>query len=134
MEEERRLCYVGITRAKERVYLVHAFRRTMYGESQVCEPSRFIADIPDHLIAGRGEALDEEERTYRWQAQWPVISEPPVTGQFETGDRVRHRMFGEGIVIESKIAGANEEVTVAFEGKGIKRLLASFAKLEKLEG
>ena len=49
MEEERRLCYVGITRAKERLYLVHAFRRTMYGESEVSVPSRFIADIPDHL-------------------------------------------------------------------------------------
>ncbi len=137
MEEERRLCYVGITRAKERVYLLHAFRRTMYGESQVGEPSRFITDIPDHLIAGRGEAqtaLDEEERAYRWQAQWPVTSEPAVTGQFETGDRVRHRIFGEGIVIESKVTGADEEVTAAFEGKGIKRLLASFAKLEKLEG
>jgi DNA helicase-2/ATP-dependent DNA helicase PcrA len=126
---------VGITRAKERVYLVHAFRRTMYGESQVCEPSRFIEDIPDHLIAGRGEvALDEEERRYRWQVQWPVTSEPAVTGQFETGDRIRHRIFGEGIVIESKVMGGDEEVTVAFEERGIKRLLASFAKLEKLKG
>jgi DNA helicase-2/ATP-dependent DNA helicase PcrA len=133
MEEERRLCYVGITRAKKRVYLLHAFRRTMYGESQVCEPSRFILDIPDHLIAGRGEALDEEERTYRWQAQWPTTSGPAVTSQFETGDRVRHSIFGEGIVIESKIAGSDEEVTVAFEEKGIKRLLASFAKMEKLQ-
>jgi len=137
MEEERRLCYVGITRAKERVYLLHAFRRTMYGESQVGEPSRFITDIPDHLVAGRGEAqaeFGEEERPYRWQAQWPVTSAPAAAGQFETGDRVQHRIFGEGIVIESKVAGADEEVTVAFEGKGIKRLLASFAKLEKLEG
>ena len=134
MEEERRLCYVGITRAKERVYLVHAFRRTMYGESQVGEPSRFIEDIPDHLIAGRGEVLNEEERPYRFQVQRPVTSAPAMTGQFETGDRVRHRIFGEGIVVESKVAGTDEEVTVAFEEKGIKRLLASFAKLEKLEG
>jgi len=135
MEEERRLCYVGITRAKERVYLLHAFRRTMYGESQVGEPSRFITDIPGHLIAGREEAaLGEEEPRYRWQVQWPVASEPAVTGQFETGDRVRHRLFGEGIVIESKVAGSDEEVTVVFEEKGIKRLLASFAKLEKLAG
>jgi DNA helicase-2/ATP-dependent DNA helicase PcrA len=134
MEEERRLCYVGITRAKERVYLVHAFRRTMYGESEVSVPSRFITDIPNHLVAGRGEALGEEEPRYRWQVQWPVTSGPAMPGQFETGDRVRHRMFGEGIVIESKVAGADEEVTVAFEEKGIKRLLASFAKLEKLEG
>ncbi len=136
LEEERRLCYVGITRAKERVYLVHTFRRTMYGESQVSVPSRFIADIPDYLIAGRGEAeaaFGEEERRYRWQAQWPVTSEPVVTTQFETGDRVCHRLFGEGIVIESKIAGADEEVTVAFGEKGLKRLLASFARLEKLE-
>ena len=137
MEEERRLCYVGITRAKERVYLLHAFRRTMYGESQVGEPSRFITDIPDQLIAGRGEAqaeFGEEEPRYRWQTQWPVTSAPAVTGQFETGDRVRHRLFGEGIVVECKVTGGDEEVTVAFEGKGIKRLLASFAKLEKLEG
>ncbi len=136
MEEERRLCYVGITRAKERVYLVHAFRRTMYGESQVNEPSRFISDIPDQLIAGRGEAqaeFGEEERPYHRQVQWPATSEPAVTGQFETGDRVRHRIFGEGIVIESKVARGDEEVTVAFEEEGIKRLLASFAKLEKLE-
>jgi DNA helicase-2/ATP-dependent DNA helicase PcrA len=134
MEEERRLCYVGITRAKERVYLVHAFRRTMYGESQLSVPSRFIEDIPNHLIVGREEAVGEEERRYRWQVQWPVTSEPVALAQFETGDRVRHPLFGEGIVIESKVAGDDEEVTVAFEEKGIKRLLASFAKLEKLEG
>jgi DNA helicase-2/ATP-dependent DNA helicase PcrA len=133
MEEERRLCYVGITRAKEQLYLVHAFRRTMYGESELSVPSRFIADIPDHLIAGRGEAaLNEEERRYRWQVQWPTAPDLAVAGQFETGDRVRHPLFGEGIVIESKTTGADEEVTVAFEEKGIKRLLASFAKLEKL--
>lgn len=134
MEEERRLCYVGITRAKERLYLVHAFRRTMYGESQVSVPSRFITDIPAHLMLGRKEAVGEEERRYRWQIQWPTTPEPVVRVQFEAGDRVRHRLFGEGIVIESKIMGDDEEVTVAFEAKGIKRLLASFAKLEKLEG
>ncbi|MGA9349164.1 MAG: UvrD-helicase domain-containing protein [Anaerolineae bacterium] len=135
MEEERRLCYVGITRAKECLYLVHAFRRTMYGESQVSVPSRFITDIPDHLIAGRGEAaFGEEEPRYRWQVQWPAASELAMAGQFETGDRVRHRMFGEGIVIESKATGGDEEVTVAFQERGIKRLLASFAKLEKLGG
>nr|MBC8262908.1 hypothetical protein [Anaerolineales bacterium] len=91
----------------------------------------------DQLIAGRGEAqaeFGEEERPYRWQAQWPVTSVLVVTGRFETGDRVRHRIFGEGIVIESKVAGGDEEVTVAFEEEGIKHLLASFAKMEKLEG
>jgi DNA helicase-2/ATP-dependent DNA helicase PcrA len=125
MEEERRLCYVGITRAKERLYLVHAFRRTMYGESQVCVPSRFITDIPAHLVAGRvgriGNSLSKG-------------TEPVVMARFEIGDRVRHRLFGEGIVVESKVMGDDEEVTVAFKGKGVKRLLASFAKLEKLGG
>jgi len=80
----------------------------------------FIADTTDQLIAGQGKAQTE--------------SGPSVTGQFETGDRVRHPNFGEGIVIESRIVESDEEVTVAFEEKGIKRLLASFAKLEKLEG
>jgi hypothetical protein len=79
----------------------------------------FIADTTDQPIAGQGKAQAE--------------AGPGVTGQFETGDRVRHPTFGEGIVIESKVVGGDEEVTVAFEEKGVKRLLVSFAELVLLE-
>ncbi|HIP97215.1 MAG TPA: hypothetical protein EYH32_08395, partial [Anaerolineae bacterium] len=136
MEEERRLCYVGITRAKERVYLVHAFRRTLYGFSDVSLPSRFLKDIPDHLVAGRAAKkapAKKSERRLRRQTEWASPTPRPVA-QFHAGERVRHSAFGEGIVIESRLRGNDEEVTVAFEEKGLKRLLASFARLEKLGG
>jgi len=120
MEEERRLCYVGITRAKERLYLVHTFRRTLFGDSEVREPSRFLKDIPPHLIEG---------------AQWRSEGAPEgvLTLRFKPGDRVSHPLFGEGIVVESKPLGDDEEVSVAFEEMGIKRLLVSFARLKKIE-
>ena len=125
MEEERRLCYVGITRAKERLYLIHAFRRTLFGQSELGEPSRFIKDIPSHLI--RGRQVNK------------VVEAPPerqsiLEAQFKTGDQVCHPKFGQGMVIESVVVGGDEEVTVAFEDQGLKCLLASFARLEKIGG
>ncbi|MDY7042088.1 MAG: 3'-5' exonuclease, partial [Chloroflexota bacterium] len=136
MEEERRLCYVGITRAKERLYLVRAFRRTLYGFSDVSLPSRFLDDIPDHLVAGRVTEQTQSKRgahRVRRQTEWATPTAPRPVARFRTGERVRHGAFGEGVVIESRVRDDDEEVTVAFEGKGVKRLLASFAKLEKLE-
>ena len=135
MEEERRLCYVGITRAKERVYLVHAFRRTLYGFSDVSLPSRFLEDIPDHLVAGRAvkkTPAKQGKRRFRRQTEWASPAAPRPVAKFYAGERVRHSTFGEGIVIESRLRDGDEEVTVAFEEKGVKRLLASFAKLKKL--
>jgi DNA helicase-2/ATP-dependent DNA helicase PcrA len=126
MEEERRLCYVGITRAQERLYLIHAFRRTLFGQSELGEPSRFIRDIPARLIKGRQVAE---------VAEAPSESQPFILeAQFKTGDRVRHPKFGPGMVIESVVAGSDEEVTIAFEDRGLKRLLVSFAHLEKIGG
>jgi DNA helicase-2/ATP-dependent DNA helicase PcrA len=125
MEEERRLCYVGITRAKERLYLIHAFRRTLFGQSELGEPSRFIKDIPSHLIRGRQVTK---------VAEAPPERQPILEAQFKTGDQVRHPKFGQGMVIESVVVGGDEEVTVAFEDQGLKCLLASFARLEKIGG
>jgi len=125
MEEERRLCYVGITRAMERVYLVYTFRRTIYGESSRTVPSRFLKDIPSHLLRVYGEELEkEEEKTLEER----TALEP----SFKPGERVRHPKFGEGVVVESIISGGDEEVTVAFIGKGVKRLLVRYAKLERI--
>lgn len=125
MEEERRLCYVGITRAKERLYLIHAFRRTLFGQSELGHPSRFIRDIPAHLIKGRQVTGVSEA---------PLERQSVLEARFKTGDQVCHPKFGQGMVIESVVVGGDEEVTVAFEGQGLKRLLASFARLEKIGG
>ena len=166
IEEERRLCYVGVTRAKEKLHLVRAFRRGFRGRSGSVPamPSRFLADIPQDLLAkpdlspaGRrmsgqtdrrtspssvANAGRSEERVVR-QPETPVIrrrrhaaSSPPQGARLalNTGDRVRHKAFGEGIVTEAKPARGDTEVTVAFkDGHGVKRLLLSFAPLEKVE-
>ncbi len=125
MEEERRLCYVGITRAKERLYLIHTFRRTLFGQSELGQPSRFIRDIPAHLIKGR-QVAEVAETSLKPQSA--------LEARFKTGDMVCHPKFGQGMVIESVVVGGDEEVTVAFEHQGFKRLLASFAHLEKVGG
>jgi DNA helicase-2/ATP-dependent DNA helicase PcrA len=142
LEEERRLCYVGITRAKERVLLTYAFRRTMWGSNDVSTPSRFLQDIPKKLLSGsmsfagskpKGAAM---VRASTWDSASAKTrsAEPARAMLFRSGQRVKHAKFGDGVVIESKIDRNDEEVTVAFEKAGIKRLLASFANLTKLPG
>jgi DNA helicase-2/ATP-dependent DNA helicase PcrA len=162
MEEERRLCYVGLTRAKSKLYLVHTFRRTMYGNQMLSEPSRFVCDIPDHLVQGRTPAparepgdfrspvrVGEDDRSrprasggIRTMAQrrnrnsrGKTARQPQEVGStFSVGDRVNHPTFGEGIVISSQVSTDDEEVTVAFVGGvGIKRLMASLAGLVKAD-
>jgi len=122
MMEERRLCYVGITRAKDRVYLVYTFRRSPYRSFSPSEPSRFIKEIPSHLLRYYSDDLEREEKK--------EAPPPSVSPTFRLGDKVRHPVFGEGVVVESAIKNGEEEVTVAFPGKGLKRLLVRLAKLE----
>jgi DNA helicase-2/ATP-dependent DNA helicase PcrA len=146
LEEERRLCYVGMTRAKQQLYLSYAFRRAMWGDSSVREASRFLSEIPAELLSGRfsrptgwpmssvrrapasraGRERREPSPPLRQSAK-PAVKQ---AAQFSLGQRVRHAKFGEGTIVGSKVQGNDEEVTVAFKGAGIKRLLASFAKLE----
>jgi DNA helicase II / ATP-dependent DNA helicase PcrA len=191
MEEERRLMYVGVTRAKDRLYLVRAFRRMIWGRSEVYEPSRFLRDVKAAGlgVAGergsasrgvaeqRGASREAEEQWGRqekdanaWElpkhrredppslpfsprprgeagrpssAKWSPgalgptpASRPADRGgrqpQFKSGDRVDHGLFGQGIVLKSELTADDEEVTIAFAGKGTKTLLASFAKLRKI--
>ncbi|MEM3390841.1 MAG: 3'-5' exonuclease [Archaeoglobaceae archaeon] len=135
MEEERRLCYVGITRAKRRVYLVHAFRRNLMGRSTVNKPSRFLQDIPRDLVTG-GEIWQAEESKIGTEivTGLNVTSKNPTTSLLElkSGDKVRHNQFGEGVVVSSTARGNDYEVVVAFTGVGVKKLLQSFARLEKI--
>jgi len=132
MEEERRLCYVGVTRAERRLYLFRAFRRRLRGGSLPSTPSRFLADIPAHLIAP-----SPSPAAPAW-AMWKQPSSPSPTEveppPLKAGDKVRHAKFGEGIVVNCVASGSDHEVTVAFKGNaGVKRLLMSFAPLEKMD-
>jgi DNA helicase-2/ATP-dependent DNA helicase PcrA len=133
LEEERRLCYVGITRAKRRVYLVHAFRRHLMGSSSVNRPSRFLEDIPARLVRASsaweaGDNRKEASISTSDQAAF-TASELP---EFKPGEHVRHGQFGEGVVVSYHHVRNDVEVTVAFDGTGVKRFLLSFAKIEKV--
>jgi DNA helicase-2/ATP-dependent DNA helicase PcrA len=203
LEEERRLAYVGMTRAKDRLYLVHAHHRSTYGVGAQSDPSRFLSELPEELLAAERSAAP-----FRRGGDWPrgtdddggwlpggyrsptrrmneplrPISLPDMTappgprpvgrqldaarervasasyraagpvdlgsGTFsapgagdalgaeedpawKAGDHVRHRRFGDGIVVSSRIVKGDEEVTVAFVGEGVKRLIAAYAGLER---
>ena len=133
MEEERRLCYVGITRAKERLYLLRAFRRNMMGSSNVNPASRFLEAIPQGLTA----SFSSTPKGYQTRADdlWWSPPQPKAVTEalFAAGDRVYHDSFGEGIVVSCAPSNDDQMVTVAFKGKhGIKKLLLSYAPLEKL--
>jgi DNA helicase-2/ATP-dependent DNA helicase PcrA len=135
MAEERRLFYVGVTRAEDQLFLLRAFRRRLAGVSLVNEPSRFLMDIPADLLEGdlvghRTAAQASFARQTRWEDPRPSSKEV----RFRVGMRVKHRSFGEGIVVEAQMVGGDEEITVNFESAGMKRLLAGFAALEVLEG
>jgi DNA helicase-2/ATP-dependent DNA helicase PcrA len=189
LAEERRLFYVGITRAMDMLFITHAFRRTFFGETEVAIPSRFLQEIPLDLAEG-GTAKQRRESTYQQASSWnwsggnsssgggygrsaspssssrpatrksyswaddtkpspqpPAPSRPtnlpkprheaddvepagPQKAKYKTGQKVRHSKFGVGTVIESKLTGNDEEVSVAFADVGVKRLAASFANLE----
>ncbi|MDO8611427.1 MAG: UvrD-helicase domain-containing protein [Dehalococcoidia bacterium] len=143
LEEERRLCYVGMTRAKQQLYLVRAFRRSFTGHHP---PSRFLADIPPNLTASseRAAAPTLWPQRHRYGAAPRVGAQhaapdgaPPAAPAevFSAGDHVRHPRFGQGIVVSCEPSGTDYQVVVAFQGEaGIKKLLLSFAPLERAEG
>jgi DNA helicase-2/ATP-dependent DNA helicase PcrA len=135
MEEERRLCYVGITRAKKRLYLLRSYRRSLFGGSTANLPSRFLQDISPHLISPRG--LWEESPTPvaspDFNRDFQPSPQPSSTLALKVGDHVRHSKFGPGIVMNCLPTRDDQELTVAFEEAGVKKLLASLAPLEKIE-
>src|SRR5262249_48483918 len=137
--------YVGLTRAKDMLFLTWAFRRSVYGASDRSMPSRFLVEIPGKLTTGsplpRHTTSTSEREGYRRLTTWetysnvasaPVRSARPVEREtrFHSGQRVRHAKFGDGIVIVSKVRGDDEEVDVKFEKeRQIKRLSANIANL-----
>jgi DNA helicase-2/ATP-dependent DNA helicase PcrA len=150
MEEERRLFYVGITRAKDRLYLLRAIQRGGRDYSDETYPSRFLEDIPSELLAGSpigSRALrGDTEAATRWSPRSPRrgsskerepfygrdIPAAALEGKYQAGSRVRHPLWGEGIVLDSKVEDDDEIVDVVFESVGIKRLAASLANLTLL--
>lgn len=132
IEEERRLAYVGITRAENRLYLVHTFRRGTWGRSDTAVPSRFLADVPRSLIGSNADLRGAHRQMTTWGSDRRPASAPAygTTLQFSPGQRVQHAKFGVGTVITSRLVDNDEEVAIAFPGAGIKRLLASLANLK----
>jgi DNA helicase-2/ATP-dependent DNA helicase PcrA len=161
LEEERRLAYVGITRARQRLYLTNAWSRMLYGSTQYNPPSRFMDEIPSQLLqhaegsretrpAGRSSFGSDRDRD-RWS---PTVSRnreeiveraissgarpaPPVGHGAEAmglrvGDDVRHAKFGEGVILDISGQGDKAEATVRFPGIGEKVLLLSWAPLQKV--
>jgi len=144
MAEERRLLYVGVTRAKDRLYLVRADRRATYGPPEETIASRFLDDIPEELLAGRHTRVRSfssgrsarRSHSLTWeQAATPSArrgSAPILQSRYRPSMRVRHPVWGDGMVVESRIEDGDETVDVIFESAGFKRVAASIANLEIL--
>ncbi|WKZ46461.1 MAG: UvrD-helicase domain-containing protein [Anaerolineales bacterium] len=134
MEEERRLFYVGITRAKDKLYLIRAIQRGGRGSQEETFPSRYLDDVPSDLLVGKtrtGRSLRGQMPETKWQTHHSQGRPASVTpAKYRAGTRIKHPSWGEGIVLDSKIQDDDEIVDVVFESVGIKRLSASLANLK----
>jgi DNA helicase-2/ATP-dependent DNA helicase PcrA len=136
MAEERRLCYVGITRAQDRLYLSCAFRRHLYGQSNASMPSRFFDDIPQALLKAPREGVapvapSRPTREKLYEHQTRPAPAAPVVQRYKQGERVEHPSFGAGVVMKSTLTRTDEELLVKFDGAGLKILSGSLAPLTK---
>lgn len=139
LAEERRLMYVGITRAKERVYLSYTFRRMMYNNSDISAPSRFLADIPPSIVSTQKPAQqlarDHLYHVPKFETAWQSVRQPqrelPIdrTVTFNKGQMVSHPSFGQGVVIRSENNSGIEIVEVLFTEVGLKKLDSGFLKV-----
>ncbi len=154
IEEERRLCYVGITRAKEKLFLSSTKMRTIYGNTVTYPPSRFLQEIPARLVKTikrqeRFSALENFKQVsekysarpqkpastfnpHSFMPQKPAAAAGGTGTRFNTGDRVSHNRWGEGMVVSVKDSPDGQEVKVAFAGAGVRSLLTKYAVLKKL--
>jgi DNA helicase-2/ATP-dependent DNA helicase PcrA len=122
LEEERRLCYVGMTRAKRNLYLTHAESRRLYGREEYGMPSRFLREVPAELVEEvRGGGVSQPVSAASWGAE---------ADGFQLGQRVRHPKFGTGVVLNSEGHGAGARIQVNFESAGAKWLVLAYARLE----
>ena len=155
LEEERRLCYVGITRARQRLYLTNAWSRTLFGSTQYNPPSRFLDEIPAQLLQVAEGSRDARRRAAAATSAGRARSSTPGLGRdhivdaairagqqrpqpsgaeqlgLRVGDDVRHAKWGEGVILDIIGSGDKAEAVVRFPSVGEKRLLLCWAPLEK---
>ncbi|MGM9902402.1 ATP-dependent DNA helicase PcrA [Enterococcus sp. 10A9_DIV0425] len=147
LEEERRLAYVGITRAEEALFLTNAFSRTLYGRTQYNRPSRFVEEIDQELLEIHGMRPTPQNTPFRSKATTvttPAYKQPTRAGvstktatggetaSWQAGDKVKHKKWGNGTVVRVNGSAKDLELDVAFPSQGVKRLLAAFAPIEKV--
>ena len=140
LEEERRLLYVGMTRARKRLYMFRAFQRRFHGQSGSQTASRFLLEIPESLVTirdirGHSRVADRIPDPVWTKRAASTPAPRPATrsaDEFAPGEKVKHDVFGEGVVVSSSGSGSDTQVTVAFVGEGVKRLMLSFAPIERI--
>jgi len=146
LEEERRLCYVGMTRAMERLHLSCARSRQVFGQRRVAQPSRFLEELPRTAVEVSGDmdrSLPAPARFEFGRARERDWTPPPMhttvpagaavmAGEYRPGVKVRHPLFGVGTVVRSEGAGDDLKLTVAFMGVGPKKLVVRYAGLERM--
>jgi DNA helicase-2/ATP-dependent DNA helicase PcrA len=131
LEEERRLCYVGMTRARQRLFLTHAESRRLHGQESFPAPSRFLREVPAELIEEVRASAGSARPVYRREgSDGGGLAETALPGGLRLGQRVSHSKFGEGVVLNSEGQGAHARVQVNFEREGAKWLVLQYANLE----
>ena len=129
LEEERRLCYVGMTRAMQQLYLIYAESRRLYGRETYPRPSRFLREIPAEFLQEVRMRATISRPVTAVQAKATSLQ---TTGSYKLGQRVSHAKFGEGVVLQLEGAGAQERVQIKFKQAGVKWLMLAYAKLDVL--
>ena len=141
VEEERRLCYVAITRARKRLYLCCARQRLLFGTTQYNRPSRFVGELPAEFVKEKNERRELPEKPQREAERRPASGfgafakrpeQPPAAKVFSIGDRVSHNVFGEGTVLKAVRMSNDTLLEIAFEKVGTKKIMANFANIKKI--
>lgn len=143
MEEERRLCYVGLTRAERLLYLTAANRRQYWGKFETNKPSRFLGEIPETLLVHSGSQVRPQHKTRQEYTTTNNVFQPRImkeieakhtasSASVEVGDKLRHAKFGDGVAVAGSGSGEELQVTVAFPDVGVKKLLWKYAPMKKI--
>jgi len=140
LEEERRLAYVGITRARQKLFLTYSVQRTIYGNTNYNRPSRFLEEIPMNLVSGahphgekqKGKAQVKTQKLQTGMKNQTTQLKKSSGQKFVLGDKVQHAKWGMGVIVGVNGLGSNAVLQVAFPDMGVKSLAVGYAPLEKV--